>query len=151
MEFRQPGSENLSLIGSRTIETAMLFFDIDSGSCCNGRRYLSALNDCRQRTAALPSRGPPMFISRVYEKNIHTEPENHLHTYETAGVAYEQHFLVPSLRKLSFYFDRRIFVRVSPLASDPQGFVLDSRSVRTFPKLRFSSFRCTSFGIKVEF
>ncbi|GBP36131.1 hypothetical protein EVAR_4275_1 [Eumeta japonica] len=35
-----PGSENLSSIGSRTVETITLFFDIDSGLYRNGRRYL---------------------------------------------------------------------------------------------------------------
>ncbi|GBP22742.1 hypothetical protein EVAR_13532_1 [Eumeta japonica] len=37
------------------VGTAMLFYDIDSGPCRNGRRYLATVNEYRQRSAALPS------------------------------------------------------------------------------------------------
>ncbi|GBP65496.1 hypothetical protein EVAR_38835_1 [Eumeta japonica] len=41
IELRGPGSENLSSIGIRTVETAMLFFDIVSWPYHNGRLYLA--------------------------------------------------------------------------------------------------------------
>ncbi|GBP87455.1 hypothetical protein EVAR_64452_1 [Eumeta japonica] len=40
VNLKRLGSENLSSIESRTIETAMLLFDIDCGPCRSGRRYL---------------------------------------------------------------------------------------------------------------
>ncbi|GBP49908.1 hypothetical protein EVAR_29521_1 [Eumeta japonica] len=55
IESKRPGSQNLSLIGSCTVGTAMLIFDMDSGPYCNGRRYLAPLNDYCQRLVALPS------------------------------------------------------------------------------------------------
>ncbi|GBP50383.1 hypothetical protein EVAR_32628_1 [Eumeta japonica] len=54
IESGRPGSENLSSFGSRTIERATLYFDIDSGPA-NGRRYLATLSDYSQRSTALPS------------------------------------------------------------------------------------------------
>ncbi|GBP53156.1 hypothetical protein EVAR_28498_1 [Eumeta japonica] len=51
---KRPGFENLSLIGSRTVETTMLFLDIESGPGQNGCRDLAALNIYRQRLATLP-------------------------------------------------------------------------------------------------
>ncbi|GBP72340.1 Kelch-like protein 4 [Eumeta japonica] len=43
MKLGRLGSQKLASIGIRTVETAMLFSDIDSGPCRNGRRYLEAL------------------------------------------------------------------------------------------------------------
>ncbi|GBP81956.1 hypothetical protein EVAR_62775_1 [Eumeta japonica] len=37
--LKRPGPQNLTSIGSRTIKTAILNSDIDSGPCLNGRRY----------------------------------------------------------------------------------------------------------------
>ncbi|GBP20537.1 hypothetical protein EVAR_78916_1 [Eumeta japonica] len=53
--FNWPVSQNLSSIGSRTVEIALMFSDIDFGPYRNGRRYLAPVNDYRQRSAALPS------------------------------------------------------------------------------------------------
>ncbi|GBP87312.1 hypothetical protein EVAR_59016_1 [Eumeta japonica] len=50
--LRRPESENLFSIGSLTVETVMLFFDIESRPCRNGRRYVAALNDYDQPLAA---------------------------------------------------------------------------------------------------
>ncbi|GBP35579.1 hypothetical protein EVAR_17441_1 [Eumeta japonica] len=54
IELTRPGAENLPSIRSRSVETAILFFNIDSGPFRNGRRYLAGLNDYRQRSAARP-------------------------------------------------------------------------------------------------
>ncbi|GBP69692.1 hypothetical protein EVAR_49779_1 [Eumeta japonica] len=56
-------SQNLFWIVSHTVGTAMLFYVIDSGPCCNGRRYPAPLNDYCQQSAARPLRGPPTSIS----------------------------------------------------------------------------------------
>ncbi|GBP52966.1 hypothetical protein EVAR_97559_1 [Eumeta japonica] len=53
--LKRPGSQNLSSIGSRTVGTTMLFYDIYPGPYCNGRRYLLPVNDYHQRSPALPS------------------------------------------------------------------------------------------------
>ncbi|GBP43231.1 hypothetical protein EVAR_39288_1 [Eumeta japonica] len=55
IKSKRSGSQNLSSIGSRSFRTAMLFFDIDSGPYCNGRRYLVPLNVYCQRSAPLLS------------------------------------------------------------------------------------------------
>ncbi|GBP59967.1 hypothetical protein EVAR_84467_1 [Eumeta japonica] len=60
----RPKSENLSSIGSRNGETAMLFFDTDSVPCRNRHSYLAALSDYCQWSAALPSWGPSISMSR---------------------------------------------------------------------------------------
>ncbi|GBP45655.1 hypothetical protein EVAR_35922_1 [Eumeta japonica] len=59
IESKQPGSQNPSSIGNRTVGTAMLIFEIDSGLYHNGRRYLSPLNDYRQRSAVLMTNDIP--------------------------------------------------------------------------------------------
>ncbi|GBP80773.1 Zinc finger BED domain-containing protein 4 [Eumeta japonica] len=48
----------------------MLFFDIVYGLCRNGRSYLAALNDYRQRSAALPSRESPISVTRNIFKEV---------------------------------------------------------------------------------
>ncbi|GBP62936.1 hypothetical protein EVAR_95891_1 [Eumeta japonica] len=55
IELKRPGSQNLSSIENRILETTIVFFDIDSGPYRNGRYYLAVLNDYHQRWTALPS------------------------------------------------------------------------------------------------
>ncbi|GBP15477.1 hypothetical protein EVAR_9261_1 [Eumeta japonica] len=49
---KRPESQNLSLIGSRTVATFMIFSDINPGQYRNGRRCLVHVNDYHQRSAA---------------------------------------------------------------------------------------------------
>ncbi|GBP26654.1 hypothetical protein EVAR_23424_1 [Eumeta japonica] len=64
IESKRLGSQNLSSVGSRTLETAMLILEVNSGSYGKGRRYPMPLNDYHQRSAVQTSEGPPMSMSR---------------------------------------------------------------------------------------